>query len=186
MHHMDWPGLFEAAFRFVEPRLERVIDFSGCRESWLQAEICLFLREHGSDVSVNDYALGGGCKADFHATAPSQMVAELKLLGNGYAAKCFDGTGQLDRFQPAPGRDRVPITAANLTASTGYFLHDCARLARIRGVRERYMILLVDRRGVADRLGRALLAARLSQDEWTFTPASGSYLVRLWRLDTEL
>jgi hypothetical protein len=179
---MLWPSLFEEAFRSFEPRLERVITFASCRESWLQAEMCLFLRDRGADVSVNSYSLGGGCKVDFHATSPSPMVAEMKLLGNGYAPKCFDGTGKLHRFQPTSEGGRVRITTSDVAAASGYFLYDCARLGRIQKIAERYMILVVDRRGTMDRLGHALLAAQVSDEEWTIEPPSRSYLVRVWHL----
>ena len=179
---MRWPELFESAFRSLAPKLERVLAFASCRESWLQAEICLYLHKHGSDISTNSYSLGRGNKIDFHAKTPTPMVAELKLLGSGYAYKCFDGLGQLDRFQPTARRRRVRITPADLKHATDYFLRDVYRLSRVEAAVERYMILVIDQRNPMDALGRALLAAKLPGEEWTWKPKIGSYLVRVWRL----
>lgn len=177
-----WPALFTDAFASIGPRLERVIDLASCRELWLQAELCLYLRDRGTDISVNQLAIGGGRKVDFSAELPTRMAAELKILGNGYSLKCFDGNARVSRFHPKEPEGRVRITDEDFASASGYFLHDCARLRQLSGKFERFMLLVIDRRGRQDSLGRALLAAQVSGEEWTWEPVSRSFVVRIWRL----
>jgi hypothetical protein len=111
------------------------------------------------------------------------MIGELKVLGNGYMAKCFDGSGRIpDCFHTVNEGVRVSLSAEHLAAATGYFLHDVNRLQNAPGDYARYMILVVDHRPPADRLGRALLAVRLSDDEETVCSPAGDWLARIWRL----
>ena len=110
------------------------------------------------------------------------MAAEVKVLGNRYMPKVFDGTGRLEGFLRAASVGRVTITAAHVSEAQGYFLRDCARLAAIQEVKERYMILVVDVGGEMDKLGQALSAARISRAEWTWRGDSRRFFVRMWRI----
>lgn len=181
----SWAELFLREIERVHVRLEQVLDVLNCRECWLQVELYLAMRQHDPTFAINRYCYSGArrnCKADFSSENGGGMIAELKLLGNGYLSKCFDGTGRLERFQPEAPGGRVIITSEQLDAATGYFLHDCARLRSAKGVSERYMILIVDRREPMDTLGSALIAAQLSAEELSWTAPSGSYIARVWRI----
>lgn len=120
---------------------------------------------------------------DLYGESPAKMVAELKVLGNGYAPKCFDGTGRIPEcFHSAGEGSRVMATRKHLSAAIGYFLHDVNRLRAVCREYERYMILVVDKRPPMDRLGRALLTVKVANEELTVESPDNDWLARIWTL----
>jgi hypothetical protein len=178
-----WPELFRGAIEQLGPRLSLVLDIADCRERWLQAEMYLHLRQFDPAFQVGHVAVGPNSKADFYGESPERMVAEVKLLGSGYKAKCFAGTGIIPEcFSAAKSGARVRVQAEHLADATGYFLHDVNRLQSLNGDYARFVILVVDQRPPLDRLGRALLAVQLSDDEVTVESPAGDWIARIWAI----
>jgi hypothetical protein len=176
-----WPDLFRRAIEHVGPRLSLVLDLADCRERWLQAEMYFYLRRLDPAFEIGRVPIGRNSKADFYGESPTKMIAELKVLGSGYLAKCFDGTGKIPEcYCSKPVGTRVPVTAEHLDNAQGYFLHDVNRLRSVPGEYSRLMILVVDRRPPVDRLGQALMAVQISPHELTVESTAGDWIVRIW------
>ena len=179
-----WPSLFADAIRHAGPELSLMLDVSDCRERWLQGEMFLYLRRFDPAFEISRASAGFNSKADFYGESPRPMIAELKLLGSGYAMKCFDGTGAIaECFTSAAAGARVPVTEEHLTRACGYFLHDVNRMRVAEGDYERYVILVVDQRPPLNPLGKALLAIQIGQDELTVESPRGDWIARIWTVN---
>ncbi|MDL2184605.1 hypothetical protein P5706_10415 [Pseudomonas sp. ChxA] len=94
MNADQWIVLFERAFREMGDKLEQVLQLNSCREHWIQAEISLYAWFKEEISLWTDLPIGERRKADLYALGDSgstNMVAEIKCLGDISQAKCLEG-----------------------------------------------------------------------------------------------
>lgn len=94
MNADQWIVLFERAFREMGDKLEQVLQLNSCREHWIQAEISLYAWFKEEISLWTDLPIGERRKADLYAlddSGSTNMVAEIKCLGDISQAKCLEG-----------------------------------------------------------------------------------------------
>lgn len=94
MNADQWIVLFERAFREMGDKLEQVLQLNSCREHWIQAEISLYAWFKEEISLWSDLPIGERRKADLYAlddSGSTNMVAEIKCLGDISQAKCLEG-----------------------------------------------------------------------------------------------
>ena len=174
---MNWLLEFERFFKEREDALKAVLDLSGAREGWLQAE--LFREFHGlhSGFHVNKYV--GRQQFDVVCSTPD-LVAELKVLGTSYQRKVVTG-GKLDCEQvlahPIGPEERVLVEGWGLMSDYFKLLDVPKELADASKV----LILVADLNNSDDDLTRVLREIRFQSKEALDVPLSRG-LVRMWQL----
>lgn len=183
-----WDDLLHLAVGQCAPRLTHILNADGCRESWLQGELFLILRDQGfKSAAVNKYQYEAGrrTKADLWVPMDNRcgLVAEIKVLGmKAYYPKVIDGKNSITHYLPKQGDARIDVTKATISAASGNsLLRDWARLNRVPPDLQRVLLLVLQDADDPDDVGRSLRAIRLPGRE-----KSGNhegFMVRTWTLE---
>lgn len=171
-----WLESFKQFFSSHARLIDEIFDASGCREGWLQGEMYRYFKTR-RPIDVNTFAYPLGGKADISASAPTAMVAEVKLLGGDYQRKVLTG-GALGPLLAMRGTIRRHHRAKLALGSFG-LIPDYKRLTSVRS-KERILILVVDKHSHGDL--SELLRKIHFHGECQEVDRGGRMLARLWQL----
>jgi hypothetical protein len=172
-------------------RLEKVLGYGGCRELWLQAELAMWLEQHGllrasgnwdTNLPIPSY---GKCDlATHHRSGGYNFALEIKVLGSTYQHKVLRGSGSLFRFVEDLEARKWLVSREDMSSARGFNLvSDYRRLRDLVDAREKMLLLVVvNRPGEESPLGKALTNIQFPATEHRFVPATKAVTARMWRL----
>lgn len=189
----DIAGWFDASAN--RERFARVIDYTGCRELWLQAELALWLHDRcGLDANGTwdtNYLVADYGRLDLAVPGDDglDLALEIKVLGGSYQRKVLTGragtlSATVTELEARNWRvDPSYVESAEFSKLFG-LLPDYKRLHGIwESVRETVLLLVVDNRSGKDTdLGRALASIEFESTATRSHQVAPDVYARLWRV----
>ena len=171
-------------------RLEKVLGYGGCRELWLQAELAMWLEQHGLlaakgnwDTNISIAAYGKCDLAAKRRDGRFSFALEIKVLGSTYQRKVLSG-GPLRPFVANLRRQNWQVSHRDIASARGFNLvADYRRLRDLVAARDKLLLLVVvNRPGEESLLGEALANIQFPAVEHRLAAATKTVTARMWRL----
>lgn len=174
------------------PRFAKVMNYTGCRELWLQAELASWLEHHrrlaaDGDWDTNLWIAHYG-RIDFgvrNGKVGLDLALEIKVLGGGYQPKVLTGSAGSLKSYVAKLRERAwKVDPGDPDTFEGFsLLKDYRRLCTLDNAREKVLLLVVDNRKDAESdLGEALAKIEFPSKETRTEKIATGLHARLWHL----
>src|SRR5436190_807322 len=139
---MTWPDRIIEFFKKIEEPFSEVLCAHGCREGWLQGELFRYFRTAENGFVVNCACSGNRVRHDVHCKLPTEMLAELKVYPKNFHGPTRTYLG------PLTGKGRLSREEIeNVGPKNNSFLADVLRLMQSSKHLERYMILVIEKKG---------------------------------------
>jgi len=192
----DTPWIDDIASWFARPdnaeRFAKVMDYTGCRELWLQAELAMWLECRGRLAAAGNWdtnlLIAGYGRSDLGVRDDKgglDLALEVKVLGGSYQTKVLTGSAGTLKSYVAKLRVRAwKVEPGDTEGFEGFsLLSDYRRLHTLPNAREKVLLLIVDNRKDAESdLGETLAKIEFPSKQTRTQEITTGLHARLWHL----